>query len=242
MKSGVLYGVGVGPGDPELVTVRGARVISSCPHVFVPKAKVKAESVAHAIVESYISDAATVHELVFPMVTDKAELEKKWSESAEAIASVLREGENACFVTLGDPLVYSTYIYMIRAVQKILPEAEIVTVPGVTSFCAVASLTNFPLGEGKERITIVPTSEDMDEVRRAVRGGGTVVLMKVGKKLPAVIEALEELGAMDDAVFVAHAGMDNQRVETDLRKLKGEAEEAGYLSTILVHASGDGNR
>lgn len=241
MKLGTLYGVGIGPGDPELVTVKAARLIGECPHLFTPKARVKAESVARAIVERYVKNHTVVHELVFPMVSDETALSKAWDESARAIAAVLTRGEDACFVTLGDALLYSTYIYLIRALREVLPDAKVVTVPGVTAFSAVAALTNFPVGMGKERVTIIPAAEDMEELRAALRGGGVVILMKVGKKLPQALAALEEFGVMDDAVFVAHAGMENQVIETDLRKLKGGGEEMGYLSTILVRA-GEGRR
>jgi len=241
MKPGTLYGVGVGPGDSELVTVKGSRIIAKCPNLFAPKARSKSQSVALAIVAPYVTGSSVIHELIFPMVSDKAELKEKWDEAAEKIATVLRKGEDACFITLGDPLLYSTYIYLLRSLKQIMPQAEVVTVPGITAFCTVAALANFPVGEGSQSVTIVPAAEDLTSVREAIFNGGTVILMKVGKKLPGVIELLEEAGVIENAVFVAHAGMDNQIIETNLLNLKGADEEAGYLSTILVHA-GNGGR
>ena len=236
MKPGALYGIGVGPGDPELITVKGANLLKNCRNLFVPKARMKSESVAYAIIGNYVNGDTTVHELIFPMVTDKMELNKKWKESAEKIAEVLRTGSDACFVTLGDSLLYSTYIYLLRALKDVLPEAEIFTIPGVTAFSNVAALTNFPVGEAKEPVTIIPSSDDFTPLKDAIKRGGTVVLMKVGKRLQAVLEILEEASVIDDAVFVAYAGMEGQRIETDLRKLKDQSEETGYLSTILIHA------
>lgn len=236
MSYGTLHGIGVGPGDPELITVKGARLLAECKYLFVPKARIKAESVAYAIVERYVNPEAVVQELVFPMVTDKEELEKKWVESASVIAEVLKAGNDACFVTLGDSLLYSTYIYLVRALLKVAPEAKINTVPGVTAFSATAALTNFPVGEGKELVTIVPAADDLDSLRQALKRGGTVALMKVGKRLSAIIDALEEAEALDGSVFAAHAGLEGERIETDLRKLKNENPEVGYLSTILVRA------
>ena len=238
MKTGALYGIGVGPGDPELITVKGANLLKNCKHLFVPKARMKSESVAYAIIGNYVNGDTNVHELLFPMVTDKMELNKRWKESAEKIAEVLRTGSDACFVTLGDSLLYSTYIYLLRALKEVLPEAEIFTVPGVTAFSNVAALTNFPVGEAKEPVTIIPSADDFTPLKDALKRGGTVVLMKVGKRLQATLEVLEEADVMDDAVFVAYAGMEGQRIETDLRKLKNQSPETGYLSTILIHAGG----
>jgi len=198
--------VGVGPGDPGLVTVRGAKLIGQCPHLFVPKARSKAESVALNIVREYVSDTTRVHELVFPMVKDEKTLKEKWDASARAIAGALKGGEDAVFVTLGDPLLYSTYIYLLRALRERLPEMKVETVPGVNALSAVAALTNFPVGIGDETVTIVPTSEDMESVRRAIDAGGTVILMKVGKKLPAVLDLrtldLDELLCLLDPLIL----------------------------------------
>lgn len=234
MNAGTLYGIGVGPGDPELITVKGARLLASAKHVFVPKARIKEDSLALDIAGRYIGSAA-VHELVFPMITDKAELERKWDEAAHAVAEVLVQGEDACFVTLGDPMLYSTYIYLIRALRKALPTAGIHTVPGVTAFSAVAALTNQPVGEAKEPVTIIPAADDLDSIRQAVNGGGTLVLMKVGKRLNGILDILEEAGVIDNGVFAAYAGQAGERIETNLRRLRDNNPETGYLSTIIVH-------
>ena len=240
MKPGILYGIGVGPGDPELITVKGANLLKNCKHLFVPKAKIKSESVAYSIIGRYVNGDTQIHELVFPMVTDKDELKKRWLESAGKIAEVLKTGSDACFVTLGDSLLYSTYIYLMRALQEVLPEAGIFTVPGVTAFSTVAALTNFPVGEAKESVTIVPSADDLEPIREALKTKGTVVLMKIGKRLKPILELLEEEGVIEDAVFVAYAGIKGERIETDLRKLKGDSDKIGYLSTILIHARGEG--
>mgnify|MGYP000157993342 CR=1 FL=1 len=238
MKIGALYGIGVGPGDPELITVKGANLLKNCRNLFVPKANMKSKSAAYSIIGRYINGDTNVRELVFPMVTDKTELKKNWRESAEKIAEVLRTGSDACFVTLGDSLLYSTYIYLLRSLKDVLPEAEVFTVPGVTAFSNAAALTNFPVGEAKKPVTIIPSADDFTPLKEALKKGGTVVLMKVGKRLPAILDVLEGAGVMDDAVFVAYAGMEGQRIETDLRKLKNQSPETGYLSTILIHAGG----
>ena len=234
MKSGKLLGIGVGPGDPELLTVKGARLLNNCRHLFVPKAKIKSESLALDIAKGYLNEKTEVYELIFPMLTDKEELERCWNESACRIAEVLKKGEDACFLTLGDAMLYSTYIYLIRALMEILPDVEVETVPGVTAFSAVAALINFPVGEGKELVTIIPAADDLETIRKALKNKGTVVLMKIGIRLQGILDILEEEKVIDDAAFVAYAGQGKERVETNLRKLRSERPETGYLSTILV--------
>jgi precorrin-2/cobalt-factor-2 C20-methyltransferase len=238
MKHGILYGIGVGPGDPELITVKGAHILAHCSRIFVPKARTAAESVALAIAGRYVSKDAEVTELVFPMETDQRELSRRWGEAARAVIAVLESGQDAVFLTLGDPFLYSTYIYLLREVRARIPTMEIVTVPGITAFSAAAALAGFAVGEGKEPLRIVPAADNLDAVRQSLTSGGTVILMKIGKYLPAVLEMIEEAGLMDSSVFVSRAGMPEQRVEMNLRKLKNEGAEAGYLSIILVHTGG----
>jgi len=238
MNLGKFYGIGVGPGDPELITVKAARVLKECRHVFVPKARSAADSVALSIASDHLGSHSRVRELLFPMTSDRAELSRSWGDSARQIAEILKEGEDACFLTLGDPLLYSTYIYLLRALRSHLAEAEVVTIPGIMAFNAAAALTEFPVGEGKEPVTIIPTADDLESVRRALSSHGTVILMKIGKRLGEILRLLEEAGVTDRSVFVANAGMENQRVETDLRAMRTESPEAGYLSIILVHVGG----
>lgn len=237
MKLGTLYGIGVGPGDPELITVKGASLLSRCKHVFVPKARTASDSVALAIASRYLGSHARVHELVFPMTADTDELSTRWSDSAAQVAEVLGAGEDACFLTLGDPLLYSTYIYLLRALRERLVDVDIVTVPGITAFSAAAALTEFAVGVAKEPVTIVPTADDLTAVRQALEQGGTIVLMKIGKRLSDILNILEQTGLIDRSVFVSRAGMADQRVETDMRVLRNAGADVGYLSIILVHAS-----
>jgi precorrin-2/cobalt-factor-2 C20-methyltransferase len=236
MTSGTLYGIGIGPGDPELITLKGARLIGGCRNLFVPKARTASESVALAIARPLVGPEAKIEELIFPMTADREELTAKWDEAAARVAEILAAGEDACFLTLGDPLLYSTYIYLVRALRKRLPDLKAVTIPGITAFGAAAARAEFPVGEGREPVTIVPAADDLTAVRRALAAGGTVVLMKIGKRLPEVLDLLDAEGLLDASVFVSHATMERERIETDLRRLKAEGPEAGYLSIILVHA------
>lgn len=233
MKHGTLYGIGIGPGDPDLITVKGVNALKKCVHVFVPKNKRSSESIALDIARKHIRPDAVIHELVFPMITDRDQLNHHWDESAKQVFEVLKIGRDVCFLTLGDALLYSTYIYLVRALNRSFPGIEIVTIPGITAFSAAAALTDFPLGEAKNPIVIVPTADNLDDVRRALNMNATVVLMKIGKRLKQIIELLDETGAVERSVLVARAGQPNQKIETDLMQLKDNLE-IGYLSIILV--------
>jgi precorrin-2/cobalt-factor-2 C20-methyltransferase len=236
MRRGILYGIGVGPGDPEWITVKAVRLLGQCRHVCVPHSRLAAESVALDIARPYLRADAVVHSLAFPMTAEDLCLRENWRQSAREVLAILESGEDCCFLTLGDALLYSTYIYLLRELRGLCPELEVVTVPGVTAFSAVAALTNFAVGQGRQLVTIVPALDDTGQLAAALDRGGTVVLMKVGRRLPAVLELLASRNLLEQAVFVAHAGMPNQRVETDLRRLQGTPEATGYLSTLIIHA------
>jgi len=250
---GTLYGIGVGPGDPEWITVKAARVLAACRHVCVPMSQSQnrdrrgpadraestssPDSVALKIARPYLRADAVVHELPFPMTSDEQVLRQAWGQAARDVHAILKQGEDCCFLTLGDALLYSTYIYLLRELKVLDPQAPVVTVPGITAFSAAAAITQFPIGQGKQLVTIVPASDDMTQFTAALDRGGTVVLMKIGRRLQSVLAELQSRGLADHAVFVSHAGMADQNVVTNLQQLQGADDEAGYLSIVIVQAS-----
>lgn len=242
MKQGILYGIGIGPGDPELITLKGSRILARCKHVFVPKGPAGDESLALSIAKQHIPDACHVTRIEFPMTRDRDELRKNWEASAKPIALLLRAGADVCYLTLGDTLMYSTYIYMLKGLRTHLPDAEIVTVPGVTAFSAAAALAGFPVGVGQQPVNVVPASENLESLETALSMGGTVILMKIGKKVGPVLKLLESSGHIDDAILVTRAGLTGQRIETDLRNLNPDFSDVANLSVILVHASKEATR
>jgi precorrin-2/cobalt-factor-2 C20-methyltransferase len=236
MTSGTLYGIGVGPGDPEWITVKAAGILAACRCIYAPRSAAAAESVALGIARRWLRPDATVHELDFPMTAGASALDEGWQAAARQVRETLLAGEDCCFLTLGDPLLYSTYVYLLRQLRALEPPLRIVTVPGITAASAAAALTNFPLGQGKELVTIVPAADDLGQFRAALQRGGTVVLLKIGRRLQKVLDELDRLGLTDRAVLVSHAGMEQQRIETELGRLRAAPDEMGYLSVLLVHA------
>ena len=170
MKFGVLYGIGVGPGDPDLMTLKGARVLQGCRHVFVPKARSENGSIALAIAGRYLRADSLIHELVFPMSDDSGELSLHWAQAARSVADVVGMGEDACFLTLGDPLLYSTYIYLVRSLREQLPGLDVVTVPGITAFSAAAHPGKGALDEEGSEFFSADFGEDGEEIGCAAVG------------------------------------------------------------------------
>lgn len=237
MTTGTLYGIGVGPGDPELITVKGAAILARCLHVFVPKSRTAVESAVFSITNRYLGHGACVHKLPFPMTADQDEQSSCWKENAHAVTRVLASGQDACFITTGDILFYSTFIYLLREVRVILPSVRVISIPGVTAFSAAASVLSFPIGKGREPVTIIPVSaEDPAAVREALTKESTVILMKIGRRLPDILNIIEDAELIENSVFISRAGLEGERVETDLKKLRFLNPEAGHLSIILVHA------
>ena len=236
MTCGTLYGIGVGPGDPEWLTVKAANVLAACRHVCVPNSGLGADSVALEIARRYLRPDAIVHQQAFPMTADPAVLQQHWRQAAQQVYDILCGGDDCCFLTLGDALLYSTYVYLLRELQSIDPQVPIVTVPGITAFSAAAALTNCPLGQGTQLVTIVPACDELKQFVAALERGGTIVLMKVGRRLQQVLDELDARGLLERTVFVSHAGMPQQHVETDVRRLRGATDKTGYLSILIIQA------
>lgn len=232
-ESARLYGLGVGPGDPELVTIKAQRILATVGTVFLPRAATKDESLALSIAAPFMSPECRRREVVFPMTSDRSELERHWRAAVQTIAEALSKGGQGAFLTLGDPCLYSTFTYVQRGLKKYYPEIETVTIPGVSSPSACAAAWGQPLVEAAEKMALVPASR-LEEMPKLLELFDTIVLMKVGKKLPQVVSLLESLGLMAGAVFVSRVGMNGERLEENLEKLKEVAESESYLSTIII--------
>ena len=228
---GEFYGIGVGPGDSELVTLKAVRIIKSVDCIFAPRADSKASSLALDIV-SNICEGKRVVEQVYPMVKDKSKLETAWLASENEIKRELDAGNSVAYLTIGDPLTFSSYCYLLQQLSKLIPSEKIHTIPGITSYNAASSLANFSLIEQSEKLAIVPVSSDIGELRPILNSFDTVILMKVAKKLDEVIELLEDMELIDNSLFASYIGFENELITRDLLSLKGAGK--GYLSVIIV--------
>ncbi len=218
-EKGKLYGVGVGPGDPELLTLKAVRLLRECDVVAAPDG----ERTAYQIARQF-ADGKPVVFCSLPMTRDQAAAEASQRAAADTLCALLDEGKMVVFLTLGDPAVYSTYWYLHRLVTARGYAAEMT--PGVPSFCAAAAALGRALCEGSEPLHILPASHG-----RPVPESGNLVLMKAGKSLLQVRSQLERAGRLSDAALVERCGMEGERVVYDLSTLE---ESTGYFSVILV--------
>lgn len=224
MNKAILYGVGVGPGDPELLTLKAARILREADIVAVPD-KGSGEKTALNIVKDQVEGKELLY-CPTPMVRDKAVLEAAYTDIADRVCALLDAGKTVAFITLGDPTVYSTYLYVHK---KVLSRGyEAVLIPGVPSFCAVAAKLGTSLCEGDERLLIIPAShvvEDCLEVR------ANKVFMKAGRDIARLQEQLKAVGLLDRASMVANCGMEGEQIFPRFADME---DGTGYFSVVLV--------
>jgi len=228
----ILYGIGIGTGDPGLITVKGVELLRSVKTVFVPAGKKTNDSLAGKILESAGVEKSKHVKLVFPMSKDRKELEAGWSETADTVAASLKENCRGAFVTLGDPSVYSTWIYLRRALQAAHSDISCRVVPGIQTMNAAAGMLGVPLVEGKERLALVPTPDTMDELDPLFPLFDTIVFYKVGERLDPLCKFITDKGCGDRAYFVQRAGLEGEVTAAGISAIPKEA--SGYLSTMIV--------
>ncbi|TKH04586.1 precorrin-2 C(20)-methyltransferase [Peribacillus simplex] len=229
---GTLYGLGVGPGDPELITVKAFRVIQESPVIAYPKKRKGSKSYAHRIVEVYIRpEEKDMLGLVFPMTKDQAILDREWNGTVEKVWQKLNEGKDVAFVTEGDPLLYSTFIHMMKLMQELHPEVEIKTVPGISSFNGSASRLGIPLADGDDHVAIVPARDDYEAMKKAIEDHDAVVFIKVAKVIDLMITVLKDLDLLEKASVVTKVTSDEE-VIWKVSELEGL--ELEYLTLMVV--------
>jgi precorrin-2/cobalt-factor-2 C20-methyltransferase len=232
--TGKLYGVGVGPGDPELLTLKAKRILEQVDYIAIPKTAADKKSLALTIAEGAIGKQKDILELLFPMSYDEQTLEKSWKVAIVQIKEKLDAGKSVAFITLGDPTVYSTYIYTHKVLKQEGYETEIV--PGITSFCASAARVGVSLGENKETIAIVPSAYECDNLEEILNSFDSVVLMKVSKNLPQLLEKLRAKGLIEKTVLVSRCGLEDELIEFDIESLDGN--KLSYFTTMIIKKSG----
>lgn len=232
-KLGTLYGVGVGPGDPELVTVKAFRLLKESPVIAYPRKKSGAKSYALAIVEMYVDTREKdMLALTFPMTKDKEALDKQWNKTVDTVWSHLEQGKNVAFVTEGDPMLYSTYIHLMRLMKERHPEVEAISVPGISSVNAAASRLGLPLADGDEQMAVVPATDDYEQMRRALETHDCVVFIKVAKVIDLMLSVLRDLGLTDKASVLTKVTSGEEQIWRNIEELAGR--ELEYLTLMVV--------
>ncbi|MBX6377773.1 MAG: precorrin-2 C(20)-methyltransferase, partial [Clostridia bacterium] len=224
----------VGPGDPELVTLKAYRILQAAPVICVPKRGLKDDGYAYGIVRDWLDPSRQeLLSLEFPMTKDRQRLQSHWRANAQAVLERLRQGLDCAFITEGDPLLYSTFGHVARTLRQLEPSARVEVVPGVSSVQGAAARVGRVLAEGGERVAILPATYEDEELGRTLRDFDTVVLLKVNSVFDRVLGCLEELGLVDKAVYVEKGTHPEEEViEWDIRRLQGR--KLAYLSLLIV--------
>ena len=225
--NGKLYGIGVGPGDPELLTLKAVRLLRECDVVAAPDG----ERTAYQIARRFAEGKPTLF-CSLPMTRDKAAMAESHKAAADAVCATLDEGKTVAFLTLGDPSIYSTYWYIHRLIAARGYAAELV--PGVPSFCAVAAALGDGLCEGSDRLLIVPASHR--DVGDCLTVDANYVFMKAGREIGKLRDTLAEHGLLDRSAMVENCGMAAERVYPRFADAPGES---GYFSVVVVKRDGE---
>ena len=228
MKKGIAYGVGVGPGDPELMTYRAARLIRENDVIAVPGKDPK-EAVAYKIAAGAVPEIAD-KELVpihMPMIKDRELIDKEHRKAARRLEDILDTGRNLVYITLGDPTVYCTFSYIQHYLEADGYQVELV--PGISAFCAAAARLNLPLVEWDEQLHVVPAAHKLEH---ALEQPGTCVLMKSASQMADVKQMLRKSGRK--VQMVENCGLENEKLYRSLDEIP---DDAGYFSLIIAKES-----
>ena len=225
------YGIGTGPGDSELVTVKAVNTIKRLDILYTPEPKKGGDSLALSIVKEYVPENVEIKQRHFPMSNDSVEKMAAWDKVAAEIKADVQDGKEVGFITLGDPMVYSTYVYVM---ERLIDEIEVETIPGISSFSNIASNQNFPLVMDTDPLMVIPCTMEDEKIDSALQTYDCFVLMKVYKNFKEIVQKLEKYDLIDSAILVSNSSQDTEVVYKDLRDVHLQ-EKISYFSTILVN-------
>lgn len=229
---GVLYGVGLGPGDPELVTLKAYRLLSGAAVIAYP-APLDAEgtpkpSLARRIAEDFLDTEVEEIPIPLPMRSDDlGPADAAYDEAAEAIAERLSAGEDVAVLCEGDPMFYGSFMYL---AERLSSRFEVETIPGVTSISAAAAALGHPLCARDEGFAVIPATLPDEEIEARLAGCEAAAILKIGRHLPRLKALLRRLGLEDRASYAERIGQEGEHVAP----LSAAPEAAPYFSLLLI--------
>ncbi len=231
--------VGCGPGDPELLTVKAVKAIQDAEVIMCPTSKEGKPSIALSVVLEILdkSKKQEIINLVFPMTKDRDILETTWKKNATILAETVLSGKKVVYLTVGDPYLYSTWIYLHRELEKKYPEIEIIVIPGIVSMFTFASKVGISLAEGAEKITIIPSCYDLSKVKELAKNSDTMIFLKDGRYFDQVIKLLKESGFSDDSIFAIGQDLDTEHEivkKLTLGQVTSDTMTTKYFSIMVV--------
>ena len=234
-----LIGIGVGPGDVELLTVKAVKAIQNADIIMCPASKEDRPSIALSVVSPIIDKSKNqdIVKLIFPMTKDKKILEETWKKNAKIMAETVLSGKNVVYLTVGDPFLYSTWIYMHKDLKENYPNMEINVIPGIVSMFTFASKVGVSIAEGAEKVAIIPSCYDLSSVKEIAKHSESMIFLKDGRYFDQVIDVLKESGFPNDSIFAI--GQDLGTEKEIIRKLTlGEVNDetltTKYFSILVV--------
>lgn len=215
--TGKVVGIGIGPGDPELITIKALKALKAADVICIPKAHIEKSSMALSIVKHILEEREKypeVLELIFPMTKDEFELKRLWDRNAEIIAEKAKKGGTLAFITLGDPFFYSTFIYIYRSLKEMHPDIELEIIPGITSLTACSASSKIPLAERNETVIIVPSNIGSKQIEKMAKYADNLVFMKGIHYLKDIIPILERVGFSKNStiIFAKRCTMPEEKV------------------------------
>jgi len=236
MINGTLYGIGVGPGDPELITLKAVKILRRVDVVFAAASTGNSHSLAVKIASPHLKEGVPVVRLGFPMTRDKNTLTTAWQENARKVIDTLKEGKDAAMITLGDPMTYSTFGYVMRIIREKAPEIPIKIIPGITSYHAGAATAGRVLAEAEESFTVISGALGAKKLKEIIAHTDNVVILKVYKNYREIIDTLNHLDLAAGSVLISRCGLDGEEVIRDLKE--GLDIAPSYLSLLLIRKTG----
>ena len=228
---GHLYLVGVGPGAPDLLTLRAVNILASVDIIIAPRSSASDESLALKVVHPHLRGQEVV-EHIYPMERDAAQTARCWAQMAELSIARLAQGQSVALITIGDPLLYSTSAYLLEQIGDRIPLNKIHILSGISALQAASALVGEPLLTQSDRLLLLP-ADDLEAVESALDRCETLVIYKIGARIEALVKLLRRHGLAKKARLVCYAEQSREQVFRDLDEVQGE--RLGYMSTMIVH-------
>lgn len=238
MNYGKLWGIGVGPGDPELLTLKAKRVLEQLDILLVPHSRLETRSLALSIIRDSLDKDWQTIDLVLPMTRERTELRQHWRQAALTVKETLAGGQDAAFITLGDPTLYSTFTYLLKEVRGLVPGLETEIIPGVSSVTAITAWLQQPLAENQESLLIMPAQEKFTYLENHLQEFDNVMIMKAGRYTGRISELLDRQPARYQAFLASRCGFADELFTDDLSSLQGQ--DIDYLSSVLIKKISEG--
>ncbi|MCK5780074.1 MAG: precorrin-2 C(20)-methyltransferase [Psychrilyobacter sp.] len=227
-----LYGIGVGVGDPDMLTMKAVKALAASDVVILPRANTKNYSTAFEIAKEYLKDDIEKVFLDFTTIDDDVTREKDRLEYSKIVNKLVKEGKNIAFITIGDPMTLSTFVY---AMELLEDDIEVESIPGITSFASITSRLRTPLLMGDETLKVVPIAKETNLLKE-IESANNIVFMKVTRNLERLKEAFRETNNMENVVLISNCGKDSEKIFYDLEDIT--RDDISYFSTILLKKGG----